>query len=197
MSRARAIAKVLVQHAAFTLPAQRRHWARAMLAEVDHLPHGLASLHWGLGCVLAAYRERICAMNRSMHDIPRWLLGLEALVCLGPVTLLWSIAVYLALTTANGESLRMAIIAGTLAPLALLAALWALADAGASLGKLLGALCVAFAALAALQLAYPDATWFAFDWRVWLLNSVLPSAVCAHLALLSFRARRPAAVAGQ
>ena len=40
------------------MPANRAEWARAMLAEAEHLPRG-EQLGFALGCVWSGYRERL------------------------------------------------------------------------------------------------------------------------------------------
>ncbi|MGH8180992.1 MAG: hypothetical protein ACRETR_08445, partial [Steroidobacteraceae bacterium] len=88
-AKARKMAALLVRHAAWAAPAQRKEWAHAMINELDHVPGGASVLRWALGCALVSYLERLNIMTRSLTNLPRWLLSLEMAVCLVPLTWLF------------------------------------------------------------------------------------------------------------
>lgn len=183
---ARRIAVGLVNHAVRVLPAERVEWARAMVSEVDHIANDFEALRWALGCALASYLVGVDRMMRSKFDVARWLLGSEILVCLGPLTLLWMAAIYVVLLgEARGASILVPTIVGTLGPIGLFLGLRAVVLRRSVSRASFAILAVSFAVVAALQLVKPDATWFAFEWRVLMLNSILPGIACAHLALIA------------
>jgi hypothetical protein len=183
---ARRIATALVHRAARVLPRRRAEWARAMIVEVEHIPNDLVALRWSFGCALASYRERMSIMSSSNFSIARWLLGVEALVCLGPLTLMWVAAMYIVLATpSSGAAIVIPTVIGTLGPIALLLALYGAAVRRSVASGTFAMLAFGFAALALFQILKPDAAWFAFHWRVWMLNSVLPCVACAHFAVLA------------
>jgi hypothetical protein len=70
------------------MPAHRRPWAEAMLAESSYLPTG-AALRWSLGCLLAACKERFSPMDTGDLRISRWVMFVETLGCFGFLTLGW------------------------------------------------------------------------------------------------------------
>lgn len=182
----RTLAVGLLNHAGRVLPQQRAEWARAMSHELDHIGDALGALRWALGCTMASYLVRIDHMMRIGFDVSRWLLNLEVLVCLGPLTLLWLAAMYVVLIDgATATSIVVPTIIGTLGPFSLLLALRV-----SILGRPVPSawfviLAVSFVALAAIQLIKPAAAWFAFQWRVWMLSSILPAIACAHLAAIA------------
>lgn len=183
---ARRIAAALVNHAVRALPAKRVEWARAMSNEVNHIAHDFEALRWALGCVLASYSIRMNNMTRSRLHVARWLLGFEILVFLGPLTLLWLAAMYiLLLGEARTASILVPTIIGTLGPIGLLLGLRVVALRRSASRASFAILAASFAAVALLQLAKLDGTWFAFDWRVVMLNSILPGIACAHLTFMS------------
>jgi hypothetical protein len=57
------VANALLRHATRMMPAARADWAAAMHAESAVIEEGEAVI-WALGCVIAAYRERIRAMDK-------------------------------------------------------------------------------------------------------------------------------------
>lgn len=182
----RTVAIGLLNHAARVLPAERAEWARAMAHELDHIGDAFEALRWSLGCVMASYLMRIDHMMRVKFDVPHWLLSLEVLVCLGPLTLLWLAAMYVVLIDgASGARIVVPTIIGTLGPLSLLLALRVSILRRRVPSALFVVLAVSFAALSVIQLIEPDVAWFAFQWRVWMLNSILPAMACAHLALIA------------
>jgi hypothetical protein len=188
----RRIAVSLAQHAAHMLPKERSEWGRAMTTEVAYIENDVAAIRWSLGCALASYRE-MTRMNRLNFETSRGLLGLEASVCLGPLTLLWLIALYTMLSTQSGAaSILVPILLGTLGPIALARALYIIALARPIPGTSFAVFALGFATLALLQTTSVATPWFAFDRRVWMLNSILPAVACAHLAFIGFgdRAQR-------
>ena len=125
-------------------------------------------------------------MNSSDFSIARWLLGFEALVCLGPLTLMWMAAMYVVLgTPLSSANIVVPTIVGTLGPIGLLLALHGSVARRSVSSATFALLGLGFAALAIFQVLNPAAAWFAFDWRVWMLNSVLPCVACAHFAALA------------
>lgn len=68
------LADALLRHAASVMPAQRAEWARAMLAEAEHLPPG-ERLGFAGGCVWSSYRERVMDA-KTVLGIGRWGIGL-------------------------------------------------------------------------------------------------------------------------
>ena len=182
---ARKIAVVLANHAVRALPAQRAEWARAMVTEVDHIANDFEALRWAFGCALASYLAGVDDMMRSRFDVARWLLGFEILVCLGPLTLLWMMALdAVLLAEAQTANAVVPMIVGTLGPISLLLGLRVVALRRSVARASFAILAASFIVVAALQVVKPGATWFAFDWRVLMLNSILPGIVCGHLALL-------------
>jgi hypothetical protein len=181
----RRIAAVLVSHAERMLPAEQAEWGRAMAAEVEHIANDFEAVRWALGCALASYLAGVNSMMRSRFDVARWLLGFEILVCLGPLTLLWIMALYaVLLADAQTASVVVPTIVGTLGPISLLLGLRVVVLCRSVAPASFAILAVSFIVIAALQVVRPGATWFAFDWRVLMLNSILPGIVCGHLALI-------------
>jgi hypothetical protein len=80
------IARALVAHAARVAAPDHADWIAAIGHELEHLPKNESALSWALGSVLVSYTGRMRVMVRSSADWPRWLLLLEMLLCLGPVT---------------------------------------------------------------------------------------------------------------
>jgi hypothetical protein len=182
----RRMATAIVERAVRVLPPERAEWARAMIVEVEHIPSDLAALRWSFGCALASCRERVSIMNSSNFSVARWLLGLEALFCLGPLTLMWVAAMYVVLATPlSSAEIVVPTIVGTLGPIGLLLALYGSAARRSVSSATFAMLALGFAVLAVFQLLDPEAAWFAFDWRVWMLNSVLPCVACAHFAAIA------------
>jgi hypothetical protein len=189
------VAAALVSHAARILPAERADWARAMVAEVEHIDGRFAAIRWAFGCTLASYQERIRDMNHSKLDVPRWLLCVEILVCLAPLTLLWTIAMYMVVVAkASATSIVVPTVIGTIGPIGLLLALRLVVMRRPVTGTSFAILSFCFAVLAALLYLAPGVTWFASDWRVWMLISVLPCVACAHLAFIRFASMSPSAL---
>jgi hypothetical protein len=53
------ISSGLAEHAVAVMPAARKEWARAMRAELASLDAGIERIRWSLGCMRAAYSERV------------------------------------------------------------------------------------------------------------------------------------------
>jgi hypothetical protein len=96
----RRVGLALIRHAAAVSPRSRADWARAMAYELEHLPPDESAIRWAFGCVTVIYIERIRAMTSVQLPVSRWVLCLEMLVCLVPLTWLF-VAVVIA--TANGR----------------------------------------------------------------------------------------------
>ena len=122
-------------------------------------------------------------MSKSSLSVARWVLGLEVLVCLGPVTVLWVVTAYVLGTTGvMTVSVLVPTAIATVGPIGLLLAMRLVVMRRAVPPQLFAVLASVFAVLAVLQITGVATPWFAFDWRVWLLDSVLPGLACAHLA---------------
>jgi hypothetical protein len=166
------------------LPAQHADWARAMVNEVHHIDSDREALQWALGCALACTTLGVGHMIRTRLAIARWLLGVEIVVCLGPLTLLWLAATYIIVFHgARSPNILVPTMIGVLGPVGLWLALRAALLRRAVARTSFAILAASFAAMAVLQIAKHDVTWFGFDWRVLMLNSILPCIACAHLAL--------------
>jgi hypothetical protein len=184
----RRMASALADHASRALPPKRREWARAMCSEVESIDDDVDAVLWSLGCVFASYRERVHDMVTSSRNVARWVLGLEVLVCLGPLTLMWVAALYVLGTTANVPAgILMPTTLGTVGPIGLLLAIRAVAMRRVGPAKVFAVFAGFFATLAVLQLAGVGTLWFDVYWRVLLLNSILPAVACTHLALIGFQ----------
>jgi hypothetical protein len=96
------IARALVAHAARVAASDHEEWIAAMGHELEHLPATESALSWALGSVLVSYTGRMHVMIRSSANWPRWLLLLEMLVCLGPVTAYFA---FVSVSTAQGFTL--------------------------------------------------------------------------------------------
>lgn len=64
-------------------------WARAMRAELPHLPNGQEQLRWAYGCLTAAIKQRFAPMNTGTLRISRFVMSIEAIGLFGPLTLAW------------------------------------------------------------------------------------------------------------
>ena len=190
----RRIAEHVVAHAERALGARHRDWGRAMRAELDHIDGSLRALRWSLGCVAASYQERFRVMNRTHVQISSWLFGIEALVCLGPLTLLWCVAV-LNLSRLSGEpNVVWSTLFATIAPIGLLLALRFSAAGKVPSRKVTYSLTAAFLVLGLLQIAgmareaaSAGTFWFGFEWKLVVLFSVLPAVCCWHLSMQESR----------
>jgi hypothetical protein len=72
----------LLDHAATVLPPGQRQWAEAMRAELGHVPPGLETAEFVLGCLWTAYLKRIEDML-TLACVTRWILSALALVWAG------------------------------------------------------------------------------------------------------------------
>jgi len=95
------IARALVAHAVRVAASDHTDLIAAMAHELEHLPKSESALSWALGSVLVSYTGRMRVMTRSSADWPRWLLLLEMLLCLGPVTAF----VFVSVSIAQGYTL--------------------------------------------------------------------------------------------
>lgn len=89
LSPRRRLALALLRRLDHLLPSSRRDWARAMQAEVDHLPDDRDALAWAVGCVAACAKDRIHSMLTGNLRVSRWILAAEMLLCFAPLTLGW------------------------------------------------------------------------------------------------------------
>lgn len=89
VSLERRLALVLMRCVDRVLPTSRDDWARAMLAELDHLESDRDALAWATGCLVAASKERIITMLTGNLKISRWILVPEMLLCFVPLTFGW------------------------------------------------------------------------------------------------------------
>jgi hypothetical protein len=184
-ANARKVAVLLIKHAAWVSPPDRKEWSQAMINELDHVPRGASALWWALGCTFASYLERMRIMTRSLTNLPRWLLALEMAVCLVPLTLLF-IAV-LAMTARSVMPLEYGILSGSatlLGPLGLAVALRIVFFAGGSVGRTtttILALLAAWTVLAYSGQLLHNGTPFSGWWREFVLIALLPSWAVVHL----------------
>lgn len=81
-------ARCLFALARSLMPPARRDWWEAMRAETAYLPKHDAT-RWALGCLFAAFRERLMPMNTNDFRVSRWVMLVETLGCFGPLTLGW------------------------------------------------------------------------------------------------------------
>jgi hypothetical protein len=187
----RRLAKLVMDHAQRVLPASKREWAKAMQAEFQHVPGSLHSLNWVLGCVVVSYAERLRLMNRSRLQVSHWLFGIESLICFGPLTCLWLVAVLNLIRSGNEPQVFVGTLLATLAPLALVLALRFAAMRASPNRKLVAAIAAGFIALGILQVvgmfnqaANMNIFWFSIEWRLVVLFSILPALCCWHLTML-------------
>jgi hypothetical protein len=182
------------------LPPQRAEWARAMAVEVEHIESDLAALRWALGCVLTSYREGL-HLNRSDLDVSRWLLGLEVLLVFGPGTSGCVDFAYRML--AEPSPFRGDYLVGLLILTPFLAGLlmapFAISGHRPIWAKVFAVLAAIFGVFVVFQVMGIPGRWFhsaatTFDWRSWMLASVLPCVVCAHIALIRYAGTDQAAM---
>lgn len=96
------IARALVAHAARVAVSEHADWIAAMRRELEHLPTNESALSWALGSVFVSYTGRMRVLIQNSADWPRYLLLLEMLFCLGPVTTYF---MFVSLSTAQGYTL--------------------------------------------------------------------------------------------
>src|SRR5690606_15909852 len=85
----RRIALVLVACAARILPPEQVAWGDAMQAELHQVDRDRDALAWGFGCIVAASRQRILAMNIGNLKVSRRVFALEMALCFVPLTFFW------------------------------------------------------------------------------------------------------------
>jgi hypothetical protein len=196
------IARALVAHAARVAASDHTDWITAMAHELEHLPKSESALSWALGCVLVSYTGRMRVMIRSSADWPRWLLLLEMLVCLGPVTAYFlfvtvSIAQGYTLFPAQGYTqVQEGLIFGSatmIGPIGLVSAFRTLFSRTYGPGRLLTALLWVLAALT-LTVFVALLVHFRLELVAWcgmlLPFALLPAAAVAHLAWFGSTRRR-------
>ncbi len=198
-ANARKVAVLLVKHAAWVSPPDRKEWSQAMINELDHVPRDTSALGWALGCTFVSYLERIHTMTRSMTNLPRWLLSLEMMVCLVPLT--WLFVAVLAMMARGRMPLEFGILAGSatlLGPIGLAVAMRIVFATGGSVGRvttsILGLL-AAWTVLAysgqVLHSGIPLSGW----WREFVLLALLPCWAVVHLLQINSERRAPTAIA--
>ena len=198
-AKARKMAALLVSHAAWVAPPERKEWLHAMINELDHVPRGASVLRWELGCAAVSYLERLNIMTRSLTSLPRWLLSLEMAVCLVPLTWLF---VAVLTTTAQGRlPLGYGILSGSatlLGPVCLAVAMRVVFARKSSVGRvtvtllpLLAAWTVVAYAGQLLHNGSPFSEW----WREFVLIALLPSWAVVHLLQINSQRRTTAAIA--
>jgi hypothetical protein len=182
----------LVRHAGKVLPPNREHWADAMAAELAHIPENAAALKWAVGCVVAGYSERIKAMTNLRPGISRWVLSLEMLICLAPLTLAFVLIMF-NLKLMSGRDAALDLSVALVGPIGSVAAFKAIA---LNRPALPAATSWALSILAAWTLlayglhildysggAIPALDW----WREFILLALLPALAVAHLIFLAKR----------
>jgi len=102
------------------MPAAQRGWVRAMRAELDHIDGSAEGLRWALGCPVMCYQQRMRLMNRTQLQVSNWVMGAESLLCFGPLTLLWIVAVSNFGPLSAEPKTLVAVALATAAPIALL-----------------------------------------------------------------------------
>lgn len=73
------ISSGLAGHALAVMPAARKEWARAMRAELASLDRGFERVQWSLGCLRAAYSERVRSLLVLDRPAVRILIALLSL----------------------------------------------------------------------------------------------------------------------
>jgi hypothetical protein len=197
--KARKMAALLVRHAAWVAPPDRKEWSHAMINELDHIPGRASVLRWALGCALVSYLERLNIMTRSLTNLPRWLLSLEMAVCLVPLT--WLFIAILAMTARGRMPVDYAILTGSatlLGPVSVAVAMRIVFVRKGSVGRVTATLLPLLAAWTVVayggQLLHngmPLSAW----WRDFVLIAILPSWAVVHLLQINSERRTTAAVA--
>jgi hypothetical protein len=188
------VALGLAAHAAKILPPERGEWSNAMVSEVNYLPSAVAAIRWSIGCIFAAYIEKIRTVGRPIGRLSPWVLGLEMLICFVPVTFLF---VAVALSSLRGmwpgpTSLLYASVT-LIGPIGLFMSVRVILfrqNAGRSMSA---ALCVlaAWSSLSYLALVVGNHNSRTSDWwQILVLIAILPAVGAAHLTLMAVEARR-------
>ena len=130
-------------------------------------------------------------MNRSHAQVSGWLYGIESLICFGPLTALWYVAILNIGRFSNEPRIMTGLLFATLAPIALFLSLRYAALRKSPGRKVLLALTAGFVALAILQVVSlltqaPNfgTFWSNVEWRILVLQSVLPAVCCWHFSML-------------
>lgn len=188
----RRIAVVLLRVASGILPASRREWQRDMRTELDYAESDALALKWAIGCLSVSLQERVRTMLNSTGKISRPVLVLEWLMCFGPLTLLWAVA--LSVIVRHGATVEIVVptLFGMLGPIGLCVTLYATFSKSRGPRWLPLTLVAASVALVALQLGNAvgfgrHTQWFASDLQVVVLLSLLPLVGALHLMQLSRR----------
>lgn len=195
----RNLAGLLVKHAAWVSPPDRKEWSHAMINELHHIPRDTSALWWALGCTLVSYLERTRIVTRSLTNLPRWLLSLEMAVCLVPLT--WLFVAVLAMMARGRMPLEFGFLAGSaslLGPIGLAVATRIAFVTGGSVGRATTAILALLAAWTVLAYSgqlvhngHPFSEW----WREFMLIALLPSWAVVHLLQINSERRATTAVA--
>lgn len=195
----RTLAILLVKHAAWVSPPDRKDWSHAMINELDHIPRDTSALQWALGCTLVSYLERIHIMTRSITNLPRWLLSLEMAVCLIPLT--WLFIAVLSMMARGRLPLEYGILAGSatlLGPIGLAVAMRIVFATRGSVGRATTAILASLAAWTVLAYSgqvLHNGTPFSGWWREFVLIALLPGWAAVHLLQINSERRAPTAIA--
>jgi hypothetical protein len=194
---ARAAAALLLKHAAWASPRNRKQWLQAMAREMDHIPDDASALSWALGSIFVSYLERVDNMSRSSMSLPAWLLCLEMAVCLGPLA--WLFTGALAMTGHGVMPLNFGvplILAALLGPLGLLLGLRTVLFKGSSVGSTTTIVLTLLAAWTVLEYTGQIVEGgFLSSWRDYVLMALLPPAAVAHLLQINSQRRATRAIA--
>jgi hypothetical protein len=193
------IARLLAGHAARNLPAGRREWSRAMLNEIEHLPDAGTAIHWGAGCIVTGYIDRIHTMNRSLKHVSPLIFSLEMLLCFVPITWLFLAVLSSSVRGAWPAADALLYLSATLSgPVGLIIALRT-----ALLGREAGRLGIASCVLAAWSFtAYSglivrnEGGLSSDGWRSFVLIGLLPALATAHLIYIAHGKKSRSAIAG-
>lgn len=194
---ARAAAALLLKHAAWASPRNRKQWLQAMAHEVEHVPDDASALWWALGSIFVSYLERADNMSRSSTSLPPWLLCLEMVVCLGPLA--WLFTGALAMTGRGVMPLSFGIplvSAALLGPVGLVLALRTVFFKGRSVGPITTIILTLLAAWTVLECTEQVLQGaFLWSWRDYVLMALLPPLAVAHLLQINSQRRAAPAIA--
>jgi len=196
---AQKMAALLVRHAVWVAPPERKEWSHAMINELDHVPPGASVLRWAAGCALVSYLERINIMTRSLTNLPRWLLSLEMALCLVPVT--WLFIAILTATARGRLAMEYGILSGSatlLGPVCVAVAMRIVFARKSSVGRLTATLLPLLAAWTVVAYAgqlLHNGSPFSEWWREFVLIALLPSWAVVHLLQINSERRATAAIA--
>lgn len=194
---ARAAAALLLKHAAWASPRNRKQWLQAMAYEMEHIPDDTAALWWALGSTLVSYLARVDNMIRSSMSVSPWLLCIETAVCLGPLA--WLFAVALAMTARGVMPLDFGIpliLAALLGPVGLLLALRTVFLKGSPASRVTTIILMVLVAWTVIeytgQIVQGE---FLSSWRDYVLMALLPTVAVAHLLRINSERRAVRAIA--